>query len=159
MKTALVYLAFSLSRRGNAKSSEKLKSERNSFEISGVGFSSDTSNKSSDSIFFLAIITLYSQEHWLRNSKKTTIYSLTDFNFSEILRWPSHRRLEGPAGPVSKEERWLISLEKGACSERAGCPEAPASCLRSGPALCHIPWPRPSSFDGCFGCTRGPASS
>lgn len=99
-------LGLLLSRSGNAKSSEKLKSQRNSFEISGVGFGSDASNNSSES-FFLATLTLYSQEHWLRKStkqKNNKECSLTDFSFWEITCGHPTIIWWDPQGPVSRRK-------------------------------------------------------
>lgn len=95
---------------------------------------------------FLAIITLYRQERWLRKSNPTTVHSLTDFNFSEMLcdglaiAWRALRALQ--AGGKGGSSLW--PLERGACSE------APAGCLRSGPAPNIYPSPGRAILTGAL---------
>lgn len=117
-----------------------------------MGFRSDASNKNSETIFCLAIITFHSWEHWLRNSK----HSFTDcFDFSEIHH--DHPCGSIPIPPLAGMPCRPWEQEEGG-SSLCKAEQQQGSCrllvLRTN--FLHIPWPRQSIFDGCVDCIGGP---
>lgn len=94
-----------------------------------MGFRSDSSNKNLETNFFLAKITFYSQEHWLRNSKHTINSLIVLTSQKYIMTIPSHHQLEYPVGPENRRKVAPLSGKQRA--QQGSC-----CCLWSGPTLC-----------------------